>query len=49
MADRVVVQTKSNADEGAWIWEGAAGAHDFKVRDRRWHGSAMACVFCRLQ
>ena len=26
------MQTKSNADDGAWIWEGAAGAHDFKVR-----------------
>ena len=40
------MQTKSNADDGAWIWEGAAGAHDFKVQIvvgvvvslLRWHG-----------
>lgn len=31
VADRVTVQTKSNEDGNEWVWEGAAGAHDFRV------------------
>ncbi|KFM24018.1 Heat shock protein 83-1 [Auxenochlorella protothecoides] len=32
VADKVTVQTKSNASEDQWTWEGAAGAHSYKVR-----------------
>lgn len=31
VADKVTVQTKSNASEDQWTWEGAAGAHSYKV------------------
>jgi heat shock protein 90kDa beta len=33
VADRVVVQTKSNADERQWVWESTAGAHSYKIRE----------------
>lgn len=29
----MVVQTKSNDDEKAWVWESKAGAHSFKIRE----------------
>ncbi|KAG7668452.1 putative Heat shock protein 90-5, chloroplastic [Nannochloris sp. 'desiccata'] len=33
VADRVVVQTKSNADDKQWAWESTAGAHSYKLRE----------------
>ena len=33
VADRVVVQTKSNADDKQWTWESTAGAHSYKLRE----------------
>lgn len=31
VADKVVVQTKSNNDDKQWAWESTAGAHSYKV------------------
>jgi len=33
VADRVTVQTKSNADDKQWAWESTAGAHSYVVRE----------------
>lgn len=33
VADRVLVQTKSNADDKQWAWESTAGAHSYKLRE----------------
>jgi heat shock protein beta len=33
VADRVTVETKSNADEHAWAWESTAGAHSYKIKE----------------
>jgi heat shock protein beta len=33
VADRVVVQTKSNAEGAQWAWESTAGAHSYRVRE----------------
>ncbi len=33
VADRVVVQTKSNAEDKQWAWESTAGAHSYKLRE----------------
>jgi heat shock protein 90kDa beta len=33
VADRVLVQTKSNAEDKQWAWESTAGAHSFTVRE----------------
>lgn len=33
VADRVTVETKSNADDKAWVWESTAGAHSYKIRE----------------
>ncbi len=32
MADRVVVQSRSYADDTQWRWESSAGSHEFKVK-----------------
>jgi len=32
VADRVVVQSRSYADDTQWRWESSAGSHEFKVR-----------------
>ena len=31
VADRVVVQSRSYADDKQWRWESSAGSHEFKV------------------
>lgn len=33
VADRVTVQTKSNADDKQWAWESTAGAHSYTIRE----------------
>ena len=35
VADRVVVQSRSYADDKQWRWESSAGSHEFKVNPCR--------------
>lgn len=33
VADRVTVQTKSNADSSQWCWESSAGSHSYTIKE----------------
>ena len=33
VADRLKVQTKSHEDEKQWVWEAAAGSHQFTIKE----------------